>query len=161
MKPNFENHVLSEQDLKAVILEVKKYATWFNQTAVKMKVTNNNSYDIPSISTPATNIINEWLNGNPPNPKSLDELIVALEDFASSAPRVSVTLAAPPTNSLKLTIATWFRQNISPNTLVNFKFNSTILGGMVVVHGSRIYDWSFRRQILATREKFPEVLRNV
>jgi hypothetical protein len=32
---------------------------------------------------------------------------------------------------------------------------------MVVVHGSRIYDWSFRRQILATREKFPEVLRNV
>jgi F0F1-type ATP synthase delta subunit len=84
-----------------------------------------------------------------------------LEDFSDSAPRVTVTLAAPAPNSLKQTIALWFRENIAPNTLVNFKFNSTILGGMVVVYGSRIYDWSFRRQILVSREKFPEVLRNV
>jgi hypothetical protein len=161
MKPGFEKYILSEQDLKAAILEVKKYSTWYNQTAVKMKVTNNNSYEPPVISAVATIIINDWLGGNQPTPKAIDELITALEDFADTAPRVTVTLAAPAPNSLKQTIALWFRENIAPNTLVNFKFNSTILGGMVVVYGSRIYDWSFRRQILVSREKFPEVLRNV
>jgi hypothetical protein len=50
MKPSFEKFVLGEHDLKAAILEVKKYSTWYNQTAVKMKVTNNNSYDPPVIS---------------------------------------------------------------------------------------------------------------
>jgi hypothetical protein len=161
MKPSFEKFVLGEHDLKAAILEVKKYSTWYNQTAVKMKVTNNNSYDPPVISAAATVIINEWLGGSQPTPKAIDDLITALEDFSDSAPRVTVTLAAPAPNSLKQTIALWFRENIAPNTLVNFKFNSTILGGMVVVYGSRIYDWSFRRQILVSREKFPEVLRNV
>jgi hypothetical protein len=158
---DFTKYILSEQDLKAAALEVKKYANWYNQTAVKMKVTKNNSYELPAVSPEATNIINEWLAGNPPTSKSLDDLILALEGFAHDAPRVTITLAAPPPNSLKQTLAAWFRQNIAPNTLVNFKFNATILGGMVVVYGSHIYDWSFRRQILAAREKFPEVLRNV
>jgi hypothetical protein len=55
MKPSFEKYVLSEQDLKAALLEVKKYSTWYNQTAVKMKVTNNNSYEPPVISVVAYN----------------------------------------------------------------------------------------------------------
>jgi hypothetical protein len=158
---DFQKYVLSEQDLKAVVLEVKKYANWYNQTAVKMKVTKNNSYELPAISTQATNIINEWLAGNPPSSKSLDDLILALDDFGYKAPRVTITLAAPPPNSLKQTLAAWFRQNVAPNALINFKFNATILGGMVVVYGSHVHDWSFRRQILAARAKFPEVLRNV
>jgi hypothetical protein len=160
-QPNFQNHVLSVDDLKAVILEVRKYITWFNQTEVKMKVTKNNSYELPEISQVATEVINEWLNGAQPSQKALDDLLAALEDFDATAPRVTITLAAPPPNSLKQSLAGWFRQNVSPNMLVNFKFNGTILGGMVVSYGSHIYDWSFRRQVLANREKFPEVLRRV
>jgi hypothetical protein len=161
MSLNIQEYVLSEQDLQAAAIEVKKYAAWYNQTAVKMRVTKNNSYELPSISPVAANMINVWLDGAQPSPKSLEDLIAALEDFAHSAPRVTVTLAAPPPNSLKQTIAAWFRKNVDPNTLVSFKFNATILGGMVVVYGSHVYDWSFKRQILASREKFPEVLRNV
>jgi hypothetical protein len=160
-KANFQNHVLSVDDLKSVILEVRKYITWFNQTEIKMKVTKNNSYELPAISATATEIINEWLAGNAPAQKNLDELMAALEDFEASAPRVTITLAAPPPNSLKKSLADWFRQNVSPNMLVNFKFNGTILGGMVVSYKSHIYDWSFRRQVLSSREKFPEVLRRV
>jgi F0F1-type ATP synthase delta subunit len=50
---------------------------------------------------------------------------------------------------------------VAPNMLVDFKFNSTMLGGMVVQYGSHIYDWSFRQRILDARDKFPEVLRSV
>jgi hypothetical protein len=158
---NIRNYVYSQQDLKAAILEVKKYTTWFNQTEVKMRVTKNNSYELPEISPVATNIINEWLEGKPPDAKSLEKLIATLEDFEAAAPRVTITLAAPPPGSLKQTITEWFRQNVDPNILVNFKFNGTILGGMVVSYGSHVHDWSFRRQVLSARTKFPEVLRNV
>jgi F0F1-type ATP synthase delta subunit len=84
-----------------------------------------------------------------------------LREFEESAPHITLTLAAPAPNGLKKTLISWCRDNIDKNILVDFKFNATILGGMVVVYGSRIFDWSFKRQILAAREKFPEVLRNV
>jgi hypothetical protein len=158
---NLQNHIYTQQDLKAAIIEVKKYNSWFNQASIKMRVTKNNNYELPEISPVATIIINEWLEGNPPSQKNLEALVVALEDYEATAPRVTITLAAPPPNSLKQTITTWFRKNVDENLLVNFKFNATILGGMVVSYGSHVYDWSFRRQILASREKFPEVLKNV
>jgi hypothetical protein len=161
MSLNLQNHVYSQQDLKAAILEVKKYASWLKQTEVKMRVTHNNSYELPEVSQVATNIINEWLEGQPPSPKSLEDLIAKLADFEAIAPRVTITLAAPPPGSLKQTITEWFRQNVDPNILVNFKFNGTILGGMVVSYGSHVHDWSFRREILSARTKFPEVLRSV
>jgi hypothetical protein len=161
MSLNLQNHIYTQQDLKAAIIEVKKYASWFSQTAIKMRVTKNNEYELPVIAPTATIIINEWLEGNPPSQKSLESLIVALEEYEATAPRVTITLAAPPPGSLKQTITLWFRKNVDPNMLVNFKFNATILGGMVVSYGSHVYDWSFRRQILASREKFPEVLRRV
>ena len=74
---------------------------------------------------------------------------------------MSITLAAPAGAGLKRTLAEWCRQNIDENLLVHFDFNATLLGGMVVNYGSRIFDWSFRRRILEDRAKFPEVLRRV
>jgi len=58
-------------------------------------------------------------------------------------------------------LVNWCRENIAPNILITFQFNATLLGGMVIRHGSNIFDWSFRRQILAARNNFPEVLRRV
>jgi hypothetical protein len=161
MSLNLQSYIYTQQDLKAAITEVKKYSSWFNQAAIKMRVTKNNEYELPVIAPTATIIINEWLEGNPPSQKSLEALIEELEEYESIAPTVTITLAAPPPNSLKLSITGWFRQNVDAKMLVNFKFNATILGGMVVSYGSHVYDWSFRRQILASREKFPEVLRRV
>jgi F0F1-type ATP synthase delta subunit len=98
---------------------------------------------------------------NGPKKIRLDKLIETLEDYGTSAPIITITLAAPAPNSLKKTLIDWCRKNIAPNALIDFRFNATMLGGMVVQYGSRIYDWSFRRQILAARDKFPEILRNV
>jgi hypothetical protein len=161
VKINLQDNVASRQDLKAVVMDVRKYAQWYAQTTVKMKYSAAQSYELPVISPAATNIINEWNKEDPVSPKSLDELIMALDDFEASAPRMTITLAAPAPNSLKMTILKWCRENVAPNMLVDFKFNSTMLGGMVVQYGSHVYDWSFRQRILDARNKFPEVLRSV
>jgi hypothetical protein len=158
---NLQDNIYSREDLREVILEVKKYAGWYAQTAIKMQVTKNNAYEEPQFSPRAVNIINAWSKENPINPKSLDALIEMLENYAASAPVITITLAAPTPNNLKKDLTEWCRKNIAPNALIDVRFNATMLGGMVVNYDSHIYDWSFRRQILATRNKFPEVLRNV
>jgi hypothetical protein len=161
VKISLQDNVSSRQDLKAVIGDVRKYAQWYSQTSVKMRYSSNEAYELPTISKAATGIINAWNAEDPISPKSLDELIAALEELEAKAPHMTITLAAPPPGSLKKQLLKWCRENISPNILVDFQFNSTMLGGMVVSLGSHVYDWSFKRQILAAREKFPEILRNV
>ena len=70
-------------------------------------------------------------------------------------------MAGPAPAQLKQKIVEWCRKNIDGDILVDFRFNATLLGGMVVKWGSHVYDWSFKRQLMAARAKFPEVLRNV
>jgi len=161
MKIDLQANISSRQDLKAAILEIRRYSSWYGQTAVKMRASKNDSYEQPTFSQAATNIINEWNKVDPVSQQSLEELIRELEDYDRNAPVATITLAAPAPNSLKKSIIAWFRQNVDPNILVDFRFNSTMLGGMVVQYGSHIYDWSFRRQVLAARDKFPEVLKRV
>jgi hypothetical protein len=161
MSLTLPDSVFSRQDLKAVILEIEQYAKWFSQTATKMRFVSDGSYEAPAASPAASELINGWAEGQQLTQVHLDEMIKALKDFEASAPHITITLAAPAPNSLRKTLLAWCRQNINKDILVDFKFNSTILGGMVVVYGSHIFDWSFRRQILASREGFAKVLRNV
>jgi hypothetical protein len=161
MKLNLQSSVSSGQDLKAVILEIRSYAKRLAQNSIKKQVSGSATDEQPPISLAAAELIKQWHSDKQINQKSLDELIAALEDFAAKATHIVITLAAPAPGSLKKELVAWCRQNIGPNILVDFSFNSTMLGGMVVRYGSHVFDWSFKRQILAAREKFPEVLRNV
>lgn len=161
MALNLLEYISTSQDLKAAILDVRRYAKWYSQAAVKARVAKIDAAQAPAISTPAAAIINQWNKEKPINPKSLDELLLTLERIDMTVPKVVITLAAPAPASLRNTLTQWCRKNIDPNALVDFRFNSTILGGLVIRHKSRIYDWSYRRQILAGRGHFAEVLRRV
>jgi hypothetical protein len=161
MKLNLQNEVTSLQDLKSVILEIEKCAGWLSQNQVKAKVSGKTEQKTPTISQAADDLIKQWHAGQPVTAKSLDELAKALKDFGSIAPRMTITLAAPAPATLKKELVGWCRKNLDPQILVDFKFNSTMLGGMAVQYGSHLYDWSFRRQILAGKDKFAEVLRRV
>lgn len=163
--PDFklEESVTSVQDLKALILEIREYARWqaHNEIKKQFKTKANQKSSAPSLTATAENVLHSWGAREPINQKSLDELIATLESYVASAPQFTIVLGAPPTNSLKRTIVAWCRTNVAPNIMVNFQFNSSILGGMVVRSGSHVYDWSFRRQIMSAGPKFPEILRNV
>lgn len=161
VKLQLPSSVSSPQDLASLVLEVHGYSRWFAQASVKKRVAGGSLGDPPELSVGATELIRSWAADKQLTGNSLDELVSALEDFKKTAPSLTVTLSAPAPGDLKEKLVTWFRQNIAPDILVTFKFNATLLGGMVVHYGSHIFDWSFRRQILAARAKFPEVLRRV
>ena len=153
--------IASQQDLAAVILEVRDYARWFNHAAVKMEVTGAQIPVPPSLSPGANELINTGASPREFQQKKLDDLITALEHVHDEAPVMTITLAALASGELRQQLVAWCRQNIGQDVLVNFAFNSTILGGMVVHWGSHIFDWSFRREILAASHNFAEVLRRV
>lgn len=161
MKIKLPNNVSSAQDLKALTGEIKEYSRWYSHNAIKKQVGGKVSSDQPALSPSAVELLNSWGAEKPLSQESINELIEGLVLFSAHAPSLAITLAAPPPNSLKITLVAWCRENIAPDALVTFQFNATLLGGMVVRSGSHIYDWSFRRQILEARGRFPEVLRRV
>lgn len=160
-KLQLDESISSPQDLKILILEIRDYAKWYSHNSVKRLLKARKLSDAPELSVAAQATLHSWNAQNPLSRRGLDQLIVYLEKTMRSAPQITITLSAPPTSSIKKTLVSWCRKNTSPAVLVNFEFNSTLLGGMVVRSGSHIYDWSFRRQILEAKQRFPGVLRNV
>lgn len=151
----------SPQDLMSVILELQEYSRWFAHESIKKRVNAKAASTPPAISPAAEQLLRDASGKQPLSQQAISTLITMLKDYSSTAPTITLTLAAPPTGGIKTTLVTWCRNNIAPNVLVNFQFNATLLGGMVVRYGSHVHDWSFRRQILDARSRFPEVLRNV
>ena len=161
MKLRLADTIYSSQDLTALILEIREYARWFSHNSIKKHFDAGHVAEPSTLSGAAGELIRDWGVKKPVNSQSLDDLIVALEEIKHSVPSLTITLAAPPASDLKKTLVVWCRNNIASNILVNFQFNATLLGGMVVRYGSHVLDLSFRRKILAAREHFPEVLRRV
>lgn len=155
------NSVSSAQDVSSLIREVHDYSTWFSHNVIKQRAGSKKLTDQPELSPVAVEVIRDWAGKTQLTQTKIDDLIKTLEQFKTTAPTLTITLAAPATGDVKKILVEWCRKNIDPNVLVTFRFNSSLLGGMVVRFGSQIFDWSFRRKILANKDKFPEVLRRV
>lgn len=161
MNINLPDTISSPQDLNALVLEVHDYARWFSHASVKKRVAGGAATEPPALTPAAVAVLHDWHTKDQVSTESLDKLAAFLQTAAEKAPIVHITLAAPPVAGLKKDLTQWCRQNLNKGVLVTFDFNATLLGGMIVRTGSRIFDWSFRRQILENRTKFPEVLRHV
>jgi len=153
-------NITNPHQIDSLILEVKTYAKWHSHAAIKQRA-GAKTAEPPLISGAAEKLIEQWSKSQDLNAKQLDKLIDTLSDLKQSTPQLTITLAAPPSGQLQANLTDWCRKNLSENVLVSFHFNRTLLGGMVVQFGSHIYDWSFRRQLLAARDDFPKVLRSV
>lgn len=156
--------IASSQDVITLIAEIRDYSKWYMHESIKQRVSGRGSRrasDEPVLSPAAGELLRELAKDKPLSRQAFEQLIKTLEDYSRHAPTVLFTLAAPVTTALKKTLVGWCRTNIGDSVLVTFQHNSTILGGMVVRYKSRVFDWSFRRQILASAQNFPEVLRRV
>ena len=161
MRIKLPDSVSSKQDLLSLVLELHDYERWFMHEAIKKNINATNTSNAPVLSLAASELLRNIEAKQELNQESLNELIEKIRDYSHTTSQITITLAAPVTTSLKTILVKWCRENISSNILVNFQFNSTLLGGMVVRYGSRIFDWSFRQQLINARNNFPEVLRNV
>lgn len=161
MKLRLPDSVASSQDITALQMELRDYARWFTHETIKQRAHATHKSDEPVLSSACKELLASQGGNKELNRNSLDALIKELEHYNRTAAVITLTLAAPATSTVKASLVSWCRANIAADILVNFQFNATILGGMVVRYGSHVFDWSFRRKILAQRDKFPEVLRNV
>jgi len=154
--------IWSPEDLTELIADLKHYNQWLTSYQIKQQVTSGApSPAAPTLSPAAIACLHDLHAKKALNNTGVEALITSLMSVQNSSPRIDFTLAAPPANGLKKSFVAWCRTNISPDALVSFQFNASLLGGMVVRYKSHIFDWSFRRQILANRNKFAEILRNV
>lgn len=161
MKLKLNEEIISPEDLKQVIAEIRDYSRWLTKNSIKLRVIKKKASDEPELSDAAADLIKQWKEGKELNPKMLDKLIEELQGYLAKMKTIRVTFAALPTNKTKQQFTKWFRDNLSNEVLIDFRFNSTLLGGMVVNCGSHIYDWSFRRQLLENKDKFSEVVHRV
>jgi hypothetical protein len=153
--------ISSPQDVTALTLEVQQYAKWYSQynNASKRKVSYAEPQ--PEISPTASELIRAWGKQSPLTQSSLDDLIKELTKRVKNAPIMTITLAAPATSEVKKSLVAWARSNVNPDVLITFRFNSTLLGGMVVRVGSHVFDWSFRRVVMSERHRFREIMSRV
>ena len=162
MKSNLPASIVSAQDLTMVIREIQDYVAWATHETIKHKVgTAKPMTTQPELSVAAAELVSAWGKANGATADSYRLLIEALERIAKSAPAISITLAGPAPQHVKEHLVAWCRQNLSENILVTFRFNRTLLGGMVIRAGSHIYDWSLHRKLMDNGHAFTEVLRGV
>ena len=161
MNLQLPNNVYTNQDIEDLIFNIQVFAKWYGQDKVKKRLSVSGRSSQPDISSEASELLHDWSIQTPLSVASIDELIEGLENFKETAEQITITLATVPSGSLKMSLVNWFRQNVKLNILVNFQVNKEILGGIVVRSGSRIFDLSFRRQLIAAKDKFPGILHNV
>jgi len=92
---------------------------------------------------------------------AVEALATELEAMMAHGARVTITLAALASHRLREELVRWCRTNLKSNLLVDFHVNPDIAGGMVVRTTNRVYDFSFRRQLLANPNRFTEILDHV
>ncbi len=153
--------VYSPSDLAALTLEIREYAKWFGQYVNAQRAGSRPNTAQPELSPIASNLIRDYAKLSPMTTERIDEIIATLEQAAMHAPVITITLAAPAPSEVKKQLTEWCRRELSPSVLVAFRFNAHILGGMVVRVGSRVYDWSFRTQLMNKRRGITEALSRV
>lgn len=154
-------HISSPQDLTALILEVREYARWYEHETIRRRSGTTSPSTQPVLSPTTATLLRAISGGISLQPKQLEEVIATLLQYKKTSPVITLTLAAPVTAAVKATLTAWCRQELSPNVLVSFESNRTLLGGMVVRYGSHVHDWSHRRALLSSTVSMSEVLNHV
>jgi len=144
--------IYSPDQLSELVLELQDLAAQQRNIAARSK--NNNE----SLTTSAE--LSQLLHQNNISPASVSALEALEKEIAailSTAPTSHLLLAAMPTRAFKRQIIAWFRTEISPLALVTFAARSDIGGGAIVQAGSHVYDFSFRRLVIANKARIAEI----
>lgn len=92
---------------------------------------------------------------------SLAEAVGELDRLIKSAVTFEVIVATEPSASFLQELTKWFRDNLHPQALLNYKVRRSIGGGAIIRTPNRIYDFSLRPKLQAGKSRLTEVLRRV
>lgn len=151
--------IYSPDQLSALILEVGGYSGRLRDAAVRAK-TGSGQVSLPEVPDLLAQLLEE--SGIKPNDTTaIDGLRKELEEKLKKSPVVHLMLAAHPTAAIKRQFTTWFRTEINPEILLTFAVRSDIGGGLILQAGSHVYDFSFKRRLLANKKRIAEIAASV
>jgi hypothetical protein len=149
--------IASRQDVARLRTEVERYQAWVRQYQNAAKRDIQYQHEQPALSDAATVLIRQWLESK----QSLDQLIAELAATANTAPSITLTLVAPAPSSVQSALVSWVRTNLNQAMLVEFRWNASILGGIIARTDTTLYDWSYRAKLLGSRDRLIERLLHV
>lgn len=84
-----------------------------------------------------------------------------VEALLKNSPVFDVIFATSPHDTFLLELGRWFRSSVHRDSLLKISVRRSLGGGMVLRSKNRIFDFSLRPKILDTKQKIPEVIKNV
>ena len=150
--------VYSPALVESVIYDIQFYLDWVRQNKIR-KTVGAASKEEPSHSAETVLVIEAWLAGKPATLESLESLLDHLKSLELA--EVHLMLAALPNRAQRENLVTWFRTNVSPHLLLSFVADRNLGGGVVVRTPNRVFDFTWKQQLIAGRIKLAEILRNV
>jgi hypothetical protein len=150
--------VYSPQLLESVIYDLQVYVDWIRQNEIRAKV-GTKPKDEPNHSDETVLVIEAWQNGKAPTIDSIHALLDHLK--RTELPQVHITLAALPNHAQRQSLVAWFRNNTVPELLVSFVADRNLGGGVVVRTPNHVFNYSWRQELVAGRDKLAEIVRRV
>jgi hypothetical protein len=141
-----------------VIYELEQYLAWYREVRVQHQVGAKLEAE-PTYSTETSAVIKAWFVGKQPTMTALEELIAHLKKL--NLPVVHITLAALPNHLQRMRLVDWFRAVSGRPLLVSFVADRNLGGGVMVRTPNRIFDYSWRQQLVEGRDKLAGIINNV
>jgi hypothetical protein len=150
--------VYSPQMLEAVTYEIRQYLEWYRQTKVQKEVGAKSAPE-PTHSAETALVIEAWLANRTATVEAVEELVEFLANL--KLPQVHIMLAAMPNRAQRTALVDWFRNSTTPQLLVSFVADRNLGGGIVVRTPNHIYDYTWKQQLIAGREKIAGIIKSV
>lgn len=150
--------VYSPQLLESVVFDIQTYLDWYHQNQIRLKVGAKPKGE-PNHSDETVVTIEAWLQGKPPTLESLQALVDHLRKL--DLPEIHVMLAALPNRAQRQQLVDWFRNNATPKVLLSFVADRNLGGGIVVRTPNRVFDFTWKQELVAGRDKLAGILKRV
>jgi hypothetical protein len=115
--------------------------------------------DEPNHSDETVLVIETWLAGKPPTLSAIEALLDHLKSL--KLPEVHIMLAALPNHTQRVVLVEWFRNNTNQQLLLSFVADRNLGGGIVVRTPNRVFDFTWKQELVAARDKLAGILRRV
>ncbi len=150
--------IYSPQLLESVTYDIQYYLDWYRQNQIRKEV-GAKPKDEPNHSDETVLVIEAWLAGQPPTLEKLEALLDYLKHL--KLPEVHIMLAALPNRTQRETLVAWLRNNATTHLLVSFTADRNLGGGIVLRTPNHIFDYSWKQQLVAARDKLAGIIKRV
>jgi hypothetical protein len=150
--------IYSPQLLESVIYDLQYYLDWIRQNQIRKQV-GAKPKEEPNHSDETVLVIEAWLAGKKPTIESIEALLTDLKNL--ELPEVHIMLAALPNRAQREKLVSWFRTNATPHLLVSFVADRNLGGGIVVRTPNHVFDYTWKQELVANRDKLAGILKRV